>query len=190
MDGRIIFDGRGLAAARLLWRRLCERRRGSDSAVIDSRYRTRAAARFKKPGRVHRPCMTHFSAATRRPRNPQIGIARPLASQTSAARRRSCLMRWRRCRANGSAAARRPLNQRARCRAELKSIRKHQTPSIGSSGINYEITGRFTGLSGGRPCRTSATFLAQVSRACLRLSTVPPPMCGVKTTFFCASRPG
>jgi len=65
----------------------------------------RAAARFEKPGRVHRPRMTHFSAAKRRPHNPQVGIARPLASQTSAAKRRSCMKRWRRCRANGSAAA-------------------------------------------------------------------------------------
>jgi hypothetical protein len=52
--------------------------------------------------------MAHYSAAQRRPRNPQVGIARPLASQASAAKRRSCLMQWRRCRANGAAAARRP----------------------------------------------------------------------------------
>ena len=32
------------AAARLLWRRLCERREASDSAVIDSRYKPREAA--------------------------------------------------------------------------------------------------------------------------------------------------
>ena len=52
--------------------------------------------------------MPHFSAAKRRLRHPRVGIARPLASQISAAKRRFHWMQWRRCRANGSATARRP----------------------------------------------------------------------------------
>jgi hypothetical protein len=38
----------------------------------------RAAARFEKSGRVHRPRMTHFSAAKRRPRNPWVEICEAL----------------------------------------------------------------------------------------------------------------
>ena len=46
------------------------------------------------------------------PRESHLGRAhRPRMTQTSAAKRRSCLMQWRRCRANGSAAARRPYPQ-------------------------------------------------------------------------------
>ena len=58
------------------------------------------------------------------------------------------------------------------------------------SGAERGFAGLFTGLSGGRPRRTSATLPAQMRRACLRLSTVPPPTCGEKTTFLCARRPG
>ena len=41
-----------------------------------------------------------------------------------------------------------------------------------------------TGVFGGRPCRTRATFSAQRRRAANRLSWVPPPICGVRMTFF------
>jgi hypothetical protein len=48
------------------------------------------------------------SFAQQRDSKAKVGTARPLASQTSAAKQRFFWMQWRLCRANGSATARRP----------------------------------------------------------------------------------
>ena len=84
-----------------------------------------------------------------------------------------------------------PVRSRRPCPLFCASAKKIRIPHFAiNQDRDYEPAGRFTGLSGGRPCRTSATLRAQVRRACLRLSTVPPPMCGLNTTFLCARRPG
>ena len=84
-----------------------------------------------------------------------------------------------------------PVRSRRPCPLFCASAKKIRIPHFAiNQDRDYETAGRFTGLSGGRPCRTSATLRAQVRRACLRLSTVPPPMCGLNTTFLCARRPG